>query len=125
MTVRLPVSKSRRDRIAGGALMIAICAWMIGFSAGSAEALDNPLGVALAPTNGDPLRGARFFVDHENAVSLAARQYPALRVIADQPGTARFGAFSGPDVGPVVRDYLVRVAAEPGTVPMLATYRIR
>jgi endoglucanase len=79
----------------------------------------------VAPTNGDPLQGARFFVDHQNAVSRAAQRYPQLRTIADQPGTARFGAFSGPHMGQMVRDYLARAAQEePGTVPMLATYRI-
>src|SRR6202011_798920 len=55
----------------------------------------------------------------------AARRHPRLRLIADQPGAARFGAFSGPDVRPVVHDYLVRASRqEPGTVPLLATYRI-
>jgi endoglucanase len=91
----------------------------------SAAAVDNPLGLPVAPTAGNPLSGARFFVDHENEASVAARSYPQLRVIADQPGTARFGAFSGPDVGRVVHDYLVRASREePGTVPLLATYRI-
>ena len=86
----------------------------------------NPLGVAPAvagPSN--PLAGARFFVDHEDAAALAARTYPALRAIADQPGTARFGKFSGPDVGVAANHYLTRAAAqEPGTVPMLATMGI-
>jgi endoglucanase len=90
-----------------------------------AAAADNPLGLPVAPTNGDPLSGARFFVDHENEASVAARRYPQLRLIADQPGTVRFGAFSGPDVGRAVHDYLVRASREePGTVPLLATYRI-
>ena len=85
----------------------------------------NPLELSPGPTNGNPLSGARFFVDHENSVSEAARAYPQLRMIAAEPGTARFGGFSGPDVGPVVHAYLVRAAhEEPGTVPMLATYRV-
>jgi endoglucanase len=86
---------------------------------------DNPLGLPVVPAGGNPLSGARFFVDHENAPSLAARQYPQLRVIADQPGTARFGRFSGPVVGAAVHNYLMRASVqEPGTVPMLATYRV-
>ncbi len=51
-------------------------------------------------------------------------------MIASQPGTARFGSFSYgspyvPDIGTAVSRYLTRAAAtEPGTVPLLATYRI-
>ena len=87
--------------------------------------IDNPLGLPVVPASGNPLSGARFFVDHENAASLAAARYPQLRVLADQPGTARFGRFSGPVVGPVVHNYLMRAAVQqPGTVPMLATYRL-
>jgi len=86
----------------------------------------NPLGLPIALLgNGDPLSGASFFVDHANEPSLAAGRYPQLRVIADKPGTARFGSFSGPVVGVVVHSYLVRASRqEPGTVPMLATYRV-
>ncbi len=91
----------------------------------SASEGPNPLELSPAPTNGNPLSGARFFVDHEDSAAAAARSYPQLNVIADQPGTARFGSFSGPNVGAVVHDYLVRAAhQEPGTVPMLATYRV-
>jgi endoglucanase len=112
-------------------LRIATYASAIAFSASaaivapSAAAVVNPLGLVVAPTNGDPLSGARFFVDHESEVAVAARADPLLLVIADQPGTARFGAFTGPFVGSVVHDYLARAARqEPGAVPMLATYRI-
>src|SRR5205807_923686 len=87
-----------------------------GAAAHAASSSDNPLDLPVAPTNGNPLSGARFFVDHENAVSAAARSYPVLRVISEETGTARFGGFSGPDVGPVVHDYLARAARqEPGT----------
>jgi endoglucanase len=86
---------------------------------------NNPLMLPVAPTNGNPLSGARFFVDHDAEPAVAARQFPAINVIASQPGTARFGAFSGPDVGLMVNRFLVRASVqEPGTVPMLATYRI-
>ncbi len=90
----------------------------------------NPLGLPVAPPASDPLQGARFFVDPESEAAQAARSHPALRVIADQPGTARFGTFSYgspyvPDIGTAVSRYLTRAAAtEPGTIPLLATYRI-
>jgi endoglucanase len=85
----------------------------------------NPLGLPTPPPAGNPLAGARFFVDHQNEPSAAAHQFPALNAIAGKPGTARFGSFSGRDVGVAVSRYLARAAyQEPGTVPMLATYRI-
>ncbi|MDX6340648.1 MAG: endoglucanase, partial [Trebonia sp.] len=85
----------------------------------------NPLGTTAAASSGNPLAGATFFVDPASAPAMAARSHPLIRVIARQPGTARFGAFSRPDVGVVVNHYLTIAAAEaPGTVPMLATYRI-
>jgi endoglucanase len=83
----------------------------------------NPLTVAASA--GNPLRGARFFVDGDDAPSRYAARYPALRAIANQPAVARFGAFSGADVGLAVNRYLVRAGAqEPGTIPMLATYEL-
>jgi endoglucanase len=85
----------------------------------------NPLGTTAAASTGDPLAGASFFVDPNSAAAVAARSHPLIRVIASQPGTARFGSFSRPDVGVVVNHYLTEAAAEePGTVPMLATYRL-
>lgn len=90
----------------------------------------NPLALAVSPTNGDPLAGARFFVDSQSPAANAAKQFPALRVIADQPGTTRFGKFSYgspyvPDIGTAVSRYLARAASqEPGTVPLLATYTL-
>ena len=107
------------------ALTSLLAVQWLGASRARAAEPANPLGLVPAPSGGNPLSGARFFVDHENAVSAAARAYPQLRVIADQPGTARFGAFSGPEVGAIVRAYLGRAARqEPGTVPLLATYRV-
>lgn len=85
----------------------------------------NPLDLPRAPTGDNPLVGAQFFVDPESEPAKAAASYPLLRVIADQPGTARFGSFSGHHVGLAVSDYLTRAAVqEPGTVPMIATYRL-
>ncbi|MBV9335002.1 MAG: glycoside hydrolase family 6 protein [Solirubrobacterales bacterium] len=90
----------------------------------------NPLGLPVAPTGDNPLAGARFFIDHESAVAKASRHDAALRAIAGQPGTARFGTFSYsspyvPDIAVAVSRYLTRAAAqEPGTIPLLATYRL-
>jgi endoglucanase len=90
----------------------------------------NPLALPAAPSAGNPLAGARFFVDPESEAAHAAKQVPALDVIARQPGTARFGKFSFgsngvPDIQTAVSRYLSRASVEsPGTVPQLATYRI-
>jgi endoglucanase len=87
-------------------------------------AANDPLGTGAAP-GADPLAGARFFVDHDSSAAQAARRLPAIWKIANQPGTMRFGSFSGSDVGEAVNRYLTQAQAEePGTVPMLATYRI-
>jgi endoglucanase len=86
---------------------------------------NNPLMLPVAPTNGDPMSGAKFFVDPDSEPAQAARQFPLINVIASQPGAARFGSFSGPDVGFAVSRFLTRAAVQqPGTVPMLATYRL-
>jgi endoglucanase len=90
----------------------------------------NPLALPLAPTGGNPLAGASFFVDPESEAAHAAQSIPAVGVIARQPGTARFGKFSFgkngvPDIQTAVSRYLTRAAVtSPGTVPLLATYRI-
>ncbi len=88
----------------------------------------NPLGVPA--TGGNPLAGARFFVDPQSVAANAAKANPALNVIASQPGTARFGTFSYtspyvPNIGIAVSRYLTRAASQaPGTVPLLATYTL-
>ncbi len=90
----------------------------------------NPLALATPPPPNNPLAGATFFVDPDSEPAIAARQYPALNVIARQPGVARFGSFSYgggvvPTIAVVVSRYLARAAVQqPGAVPMLATYRI-
>jgi endoglucanase len=89
----------------------------------------NPLGIVNDPP-GNPLAGAQFFVDPQSSAAAAAKSKPALNVIASQPGTARFGSFSYgspyvPDIGTAVSRYLTRAAVTaPGTVPLLATYRL-
>ena len=90
----------------------------------------NPLALPVAPTAGNPLAGAIFFVDPESEAAHAAKSVPAIGVIARQPGTARFGKFSFgsngvPDIQTAVSRYLSRASVEsPGSVPLLATYRI-
>jgi endoglucanase len=85
----------------------------------------NPLALPSTPPGANPLRGARFFVDRDAAPARAADSLPELRPIAEEPGVARFGAFSGADVGLAVNRYLVRAdAQDPGTIPMLATYEL-
>jgi endoglucanase len=94
----------------------------------------NPLGLAPAPTNGNPLQGARFFVDEEwglvNRVAASLRhRAPAtaakLRVIADQPETKRFGGWT-PNPKHEVATFLQRAkATDPGAIPLVATYRLK
>jgi endoglucanase len=93
-------------------------------------AAGNPLSLHGVRTGGNPLAGARFFVDPQSEAANAAKRFPALNVIASQPGTARYGTFSTgspyvPTIGIAVSRYLARAAGEePGTVPLLATYRL-
>jgi endoglucanase len=94
----------------------------------------NPLGLAATPPLGDPLTGARAFVDRQ--AGLAATQqrlwqhsHPAaaaaLSVIAAQPEVHRFGNWTGPSPGIQVSQYLERTQFEqPGTVPEFATYYV-
>ena len=90
----------------------------------------NPLALPVAPGASNPLAGANFFVDPQSEPAHAAKSDPGLNVIARQPGTARFGKFSFgsngvPDIQTAVSRYLSRAQVEsPGTVPLLATYRI-
>jgi endoglucanase len=89
-----------------------------------------PTAGSPAPTDGNPLSSDRFFVDPQTANAKAAHRYPALNVIAREPDTARFGSFSFgangvPDIRTAVTRYLTRAGWQaPGTVPMLATYRV-
>jgi len=76
---------------------------------------------------GNPLAGARLFVDPQSVVANQAKKYPGLDVIAREPGTARFGSFSFgnngvPSIAVAVSRYLARAQYEdPGSVPLLAT----
>jgi endoglucanase len=94
----------------------------------------NPLGLAAAPDGSDPLQRAPLYVDH--VWGLAARQAAQTRpsnpraagmldVIGRQPETHRFGGWDGPHPGSGVQAFLQRASSEePGTVAMIATYRL-
>jgi endoglucanase len=90
----------------------------------------NPLGLATMPPAGNPLAGATFYIDPHSEAANASKLYPALKAIASQPGTARFGSFSFgkngvPSIATAVSRYLTRASIEePGAVPLLATYRV-
>jgi endoglucanase len=94
----------------------------------------NPLELNLAPTNGNPLQGARFYVDRWGSPAGKAElalQYSnpawasAISVIAGQPWADRFGSWNGPDPSQAVYDYLnTAYMTDPGAVPLLATYRL-
>jgi endoglucanase len=94
----------------------------------------NPLGLPTPPANGDPLQGARFFVDRQwGLASVEAQQVrrakPAaagmLEAIASQPEAHRFGAWD-PDPRQAVGRFLSRAhAADPGAIPLVETYRLQ
>ena len=94
----------------------------------------NPLGLEPAPANGNPLQGAHFFVDEEwglaNRVADSLRHRDAataaaLRVIADQPETKRFGTWT-PNPKHEIATFLQRAqAADPGAIPLISTYRLK
>jgi len=94
----------------------------------------NPLGLHRPPTGANPLVGARFFIDREWGLAVRAARHHrrarpswsrALARIAAQPETKRFGRWD-PDPGLTVQRYLTRAHnADPGAVPLLATYALR
>lgn len=117
------------------AACVAAVLALAGFSAPAHATLaPNPLQLAPAPPAGNPLVGARWFVDWQ--WGLAQRQVAAwrhshpdwartLQKMADQPEAKRFGGFTA-HVQDTVRRYLVRAAQQgPGTVPILVVYRLQ
>jgi endoglucanase len=96
----------------------------------------NPLALppATVAQSGDPLAGARFYVDWNwGSAALQAEAWahskPAasrmLDVIAREPTAHRFGSWDGAYPGLKVSEFLARASVEqPGTVPMIETYRI-
>lgn len=94
----------------------------------------NPLALTPAPTNGNPLSGATFYVNSVDAPAAIAEQQAsrsnpaqaaALQVIASQPATGRFGPWDGADPSRNVFVALKHAALrEPGAVPFISTYRL-
>jgi endoglucanase len=94
----------------------------------------NPFGIVPAPPPGNPLVGARWFVDQE--WGLAARQVRAwsgshpdwartLEKIAAEPEAKRFGGFTA-NVQDTVHRYVIRAAQQgSGTIPILVVYRLQ
>jgi endoglucanase len=93
----------------------------------------NPLGVA-SPSAGDPLAGARFYVDPASGAAKAQAQYrhsnPAMAAllgdIAAEPGAHRFYMWNmGANVSGQVSHYLEGTQVQqPGTTVMLSTYTL-
>jgi endoglucanase len=91
----------------------------------------NPLGLTTAtPPGGDPLTGARSYVDpqtwYAQQVRALRHKHPQesgmMKVIADQPEVQRFG-HGIPNPATPVSEYLKRAQVEePGSVPELSTY---
>ncbi|HXE44053.1 MAG TPA: glycoside hydrolase family 6 protein [Conexibacter sp.] len=94
----------------------------------------NPLGLTPPPAGTNPLLGARFFVDRQwGLASVVAHQVghsqpgaaQALQAIASQPEAHRFGTWDA-DPRHAVGSYLARAhAADPGAIPLMATYRLK
>jgi endoglucanase len=113
---------------------VFICVPDQGCGDGTARNSRNPLELAAAPSASDLLRGARFFVDRTGTA--IAKEADALEQsnphdaamldeIVDQPGVTRFGTWNGNYPGAAVQSFLQRAyLQEPGTVPMLATYKL-
>jgi endoglucanase len=125
---------ARTHRIAlPPALLVALALAVLAAPA-HATLAPNPLATVPAPPPGNPLVGARWFVDQE--WGLAQRQVRAwrgphpdwartLEKLAAQPEAKRFGGFTS-NVARTVRAFLVRAAQQgPGTVPILVIYRLQ
>ncbi|MFL5831823.1 MAG: glycoside hydrolase family 6 protein [Solirubrobacteraceae bacterium] len=93
----------------------------------------NPLGLPATPANGNPLLGAKPYVDWKYGLAASQeRQYRhshpdwarAFDVIAREPETHRFGNWvPNNQIAIQVSQYLERASIEqPGTVPMMSTY---
>ncbi|MFZ0041919.1 MAG: glycoside hydrolase family 6 protein [Solirubrobacteraceae bacterium] len=95
--------------------------------------LTNPLGVST-PVTGNPLAGAKLYVDPDSPAALAARRYrrskpkwsKLLDVIGDAPGAHRFYMWNmGNNVAGRVAHYLEGTQQQqPGTTVLLSTYSL-
>jgi endoglucanase len=87
----------------------------------------NPLALRSAPPPGYPLRGARFFVDHDKRYGWwpYLRRHPSLRVLAQQPTMKRFGKWDGTFSGARASRYLSRsYLDDPHGIPAIGTMRL-
>ncbi|MDR9368034.1 glycoside hydrolase family 6 protein [Conexibacter sp. JD483] len=94
----------------------------------------NPLALPVAPTGGNPLRGATFYANPSQTIagvyaSRIKRKQPRaaqeLTAISSQPESKRFGSWNDKP-GYVVSKYLSQAYHDnPGQVPLLATYRLK
>jgi endoglucanase len=117
----------------GGVLcaLAAVAALSHAAPTGASPVSANPLEVTPAPApGGDPLAGARWFVDHGDDAQLQVRYWRdtgetgsanILAKLADEPQTEHFGSFSV-NIRASLRRYLRSVRR--GTVPILSTYDI-
>jgi len=118
----------------GCALACAVCA-LAGVTAlvhgarAAAAPKPNPLELRPAPT-GDPLVGARWYLDHGDDAQRQMRYWrrtgqtraaDILAKLADEPQTEHFGSFSF-NIRASLRTYLDSVRR--GTVPILSTYEL-
>lgn len=105
-------------------------------TSGRAAARDpsNPLALDPPPPPDNPLEGARFYTNpHNNLAGTVIRRIRhrrpqaarLLEVIAREPETKRFGSFNARP-GAAVARYLAQAQQEqPGSVPLLSTYRLK
>jgi endoglucanase len=94
----------------------------------------NPLALPTRPPAGNPVAGAHFFADYFQSLPAVTAlawstdnplEAEKVAVIAREPNTERFGAWNGAFPGWNVATYLDRAAkTEPGTVPLISTYRV-
>jgi endoglucanase len=94
----------------------------------------NPLALDPPPPGDNPLVGARFYRNSDDnlagvVIRRIRRSRPQaaalLRTIAEQPEVKRFGGFNDRP-GLAVARFLERAQAnEPGTIPLLSTYRLK
>ncbi|MDO8210809.1 glycoside hydrolase family 6 protein [Conexibacter sp. CPCC 206217] len=94
----------------------------------------NPLGLNPAPTDGNPLSGARFYDNPSQTIAgvyanRIKRSKPGaarmLSAISSQPESKRFGSWNDRP-GYVVAKYLAQAYNDdPGAIPLLATYRLK
>lgn len=94
----------------------------------------NPLALDPPPPGDNPLEGARFYGNPSRnlagtVIGQIRHRRPAaaqlLQTIADQPETKRFGSFNDKPRLAVARHLARAQAEQPGSVPLISTYRFQ